>query len=216
MILHPIAPPTPRENRGERLRALLLLGMIGCTWLALVAGVSSAFMRIDRRPGPERAVSSRWPGESRLDRPGDRPTLVLVAHPKCPCTKATLEQLARILTRTAGPVRGYALFTRPADLGAGWARTAAWDQAAELPGFTSVDDVDGVEALRFGATTSGHVFVYDAGGTLRFSGGLTAARATEGRSTGMTAVLEVLRGATPAFSRTPVFGCPLVRSDGDR
>ena len=48
------------------------------------------------------------------------------------------------------------------------------------------------------------------------SGGITAARGTDGPSSGMTSVVDILNGQSPRFPRTPVFGCPVSDSEGDR
>ncbi len=202
----------PRVPRFFRLP--FLIAAAGC-WMGFVVAGAVAFMELDLRPGPELAGAARWPSASSLVRPTDRPTLVLVAHPKCPCTRATLEQLARIHTRTTRDFRGIVLFAKPLGVGATWARTDSWARAMELPGFSAVEDLDGAEARLFGATTSGHVFLFGQDGTLLFSGGITAARGTEGPSTGMTSILDLLNGQAPRFPRTPVFGCPVSDSEGD-
>jgi hypothetical protein len=72
-----------------------------------------------------------------------------------------------------------------------------------------VHDHDGVEARRFGAATSGQVILYDARGTLLFSGGITPARGHSGDSTGRDAILALLIDGSSEASETPVFGCSL-------
>jgi hypothetical protein len=75
---------------------------------------------------------------------------------------------------------------------------------------TVLDDVDGTEARRFGALTSGQVVVYDADGRLRFSGGITPARGHAGDNAGRSAIIALLEGASSASVETPVFGCSLL------
>lgn len=140
----------------------------------------------------------------------------MAAHPKCPCTRASLDELAAILTRSPKPVTCYVLFWRPPELPGAWARTSLWDKASEIPGVMPVDDVGGREALRFGATTSGQVFLFDRAGALRFSGGLTSARGAVGDSAGATSLSRYLQTGTLPFSRTPVFGCPLTEPASKR
>ena len=70
--------------------------------------------------------------------------------------------------------------------------------------------LEGREAARFGAATSGQTFLYDARGGLLFSGGITGARAHAGDNAGRSAVVTLLNGTGgPAAPRTSVFGCPL-------
>ena len=188
---------------------------IAALWLAGVGLATRSVMTAQSVPGPDRATTDQWPAAAAaLPRRGV--TLVLAAHPKCPCTGASLEQLARVVTRASGPVTAYVLFTRPEDVSPSWARTRNWTHAAEIPGVTPMDDAGGRLARAFGAATSGHCFVYDADGVLRFSGGLTAARGLEGDCAGSASALAALRSGTPPFARTPVFGCPLVEPVADR
>ena len=52
-----------------------------------------------------------------------------------------------------------------------------------------------------GATTSGHVLLYDAGGVLRFAGGITDGRGHEGDNAGLDAALALLRGHVPEVDK---------------
>ncbi len=211
MLIQAFGRPGNAAPRRPHLATAIVAGGV---WLGFVVAATVFFMDFERRPGPDRAAPVGWPAGSRLVRATDRPTLVLVAHPQCPCTAASLEQLAQIITRSPRPFRGYALFLRPSGTDAGWARTSAWTRAAEFPGFTPLEDPEGREARLFGATTSGQVFLYDADGSLRFTGGITAARGLQGRSACMDAILDALEGQAPRCPRTPVFGCPLTDSEG--
>ena len=53
------------------------------------------------RPGGDPEAPARWPEASALVRNADGPTLVLFAHPKCPCTDASLAELARPIFKVA-------------------------------------------------------------------------------------------------------------------
>jgi hypothetical protein len=70
-------------------------------------------------------------------------------------------------------------------------------------------DGDGDLTEKFGAQTSGHVFLYDKLGVLRFQGGITPSRGHAGDSYGQAAILSLLRGGRPERDAAPVFGCPL-------
>jgi hypothetical protein len=102
--------------------------------------------------------------------------LVLFAHPECPCTRASLAELARLLARFEDRLTADVVFLRPSDVGAAWDGSDLWRTASAMPGVTAVRDDDGVEAVRFRATTSGAAVLYDARGRLLFRGGLTSAR----------------------------------------
>ena len=70
-------------------------------------------------------------------------------------------------------------------------------------------DVEKYEARLFEARTSGHVVLYDAGGRLLFSGGITRARGHVGDNYGRQQVSSLLRNHTVRVADGPVFGCPL-------
>jgi hypothetical protein len=196
----------------KRAAALLTVGLI---WTASIGLAVRSIMAIERMPGKVGSVSSAWPTAAELQPAPQTATIVLVAHPRCPCTKATLAQLAQIVTRSPRPLKGFVLFTRPSNLPATWTRTSLWEQASEIPGITAVEDVDGRRSALFGAATSGHVFLFDSG-LLRFSGGITPGRGVAGECAGTNAILAWLRTGAACFDRTPVYGCSLVDSNVGR
>jgi hypothetical protein len=70
-------------------------------------------------------------------------------------------------------------------------------------------DDGGIEARRFGVSTSGQTLLYSASGALVYAGGTTGARAKAGNNAGRDALVALLSGRTPAQTATPVFGCSL-------
>jgi hypothetical protein len=145
---------------------------------------------------PAEAIS--WPEPAGLERDPSRPTLVLMAHPHCTCTKDSLAELADVLTRARTRPKTYVVFLRPAPLSAGWEQSYLWGLAKTLPDVTVLTDRDGAIAERFGAATSGETFLYDAGGILLFTGGIAGSRAHPGDGDASDAVLELLAGADAA------------------
>jgi len=158
-------------------------------------------------PGPAATAPSTWPSTS-LPRDPARPTLVMILHPECSCSRASLEELARVVAHTRTRASVLVLFAVPATLSLA-PDNPLWAEASAIPGVRTVVDAGGREAARFGATVSGQAFLYDAEGRLRFSGGLTAARAHAGDNDGEAAVRAfVLTGRAP-IDAAPSFGCPL-------
>lgn len=129
-------------------------------------------------------------------------------HPRCPCSRATLRELALIMTRGRGRCAAYVVFANP-EGDAEWAATDLWDQAAAIPGVRLIRDDGDVEARRFGAETSGQAFLYGADGRLLFRGGITPGRGHSGDNLGRTAILSLLDGGHAERDETPVFGCHL-------
>ena len=193
-----------------------LAALFGVLWVALLAGGIAVMHRYDNTPGSAGHASTGWPAASRIQRTPGQATLVVVAHPKCPCTRATLEELTALMTESAGKVTAHVLFFKPANAGDEWAQTALWRAAAAIPGVTVSCDEGGLEAKRFGGETSGDVFLYEAGGRLAFHGGITAARGEAGSNAGHTALAALLGGNQPRQARTAVFGCPVAASATNR
>jgi hypothetical protein len=181
---------------------------IAAAWfLAVVAGFLALWM-YKLQPGPEGAnVPRRWPIQSSIHASADRATLVLFAHPRCACTRATIAELARLMARFQDRLDAHVLFTgSPADE---LERTELWASAARIPGVAVAADPSGAEARRFGAGTSGAAVLYDSKGTLAFHGGITPARGHEGDSFGLQRIAAVLTGGKPDRADAPVFGCAL-------
>jgi hypothetical protein len=121
-------------------------------------------------------------------------------------------ELAEALARAQNKPKTYVVFLKPSSMPDGWEKTSLWDAAAKLPDTTIVRDEDGLEAERFGALTSGQTMVYDAQGVLRFSGGITGARAHEGDNAGRSAVVALLNHLPNRNAATNVYGCSLFAS----
>jgi hypothetical protein len=141
------------------------------------------------------------------------PRLVVSIHPRCACSRATIGELARIMAACYGRLETRVLMVRPAGEAAGWEKTDLWTSAARIPGVTVVTDVDGAESQKFGAETSGHALLYDGGGKLMFSGGITESRGHAGDNDGESAILALVGPAGKPdggqASTTPVYGCGL-------
>lgn len=159
-------------------------------------------------PGFAAAPPTVWPAASQLPRPVGRAMLVMFAHPQCPCTRASLRELERLVAHSGGTIDAAIAFVLPPGMDSTWAHTDLWNAAAAIPGLQVVLDRDGAEAERFHATTSGEVLLYGATGQLAFQGGITAARSHEGDNSGRSAILALAAGQA-APQQLPTFGCPL-------
>ena len=159
--------------------------------------------------GPVAAARSTWPTDSRLRADSARANLVLLIHPRCPCSRATLGELQEILRLCRGRVTAQVVFLKPRQFSDEWARTDLWHRAAEMPDVRVSFDEDGHEAKRFGATTSGHVALFDDSGGLMFQGGITVSRGHRGDNVGRRKVIDLLTGTTTEPAELPVFGCSL-------
>ena len=183
--------------------------MLAVCWLTTASGGLWILLAYENRPGTAAEAPAQWPAQSRLARATDRPTLVMLAHPQCTCSQASVGELAEVLARVALRPRTYILFLKPAGFADGWEQSDLWKSAQALPDVTLVTDSKGTEAGKFGAATSGQTVLYDRTGTLLFSGGITGARAHPGDNAGRATLLDSLTRGSVAQTRTSVFGCPL-------
>lgn len=177
-------------------------GLVVGSGIALVEGHAS-------RPGGAGTPLLRWPEGSPIRRIDSRPTLLIFLHPCCPCSRASLAELAYIMRHAGGRVSARALLLRPARLPDHWSGSGIERDLADLPEVLTSQDQGGSEARRFGVVTSGHVLLYDAQGRLTYSGGITSARGHQGDNYGREAVLAQILGMEGDRRGNPVFGCPL-------
>lgn len=186
------------------------IGAAVVSWLALlILGFWQLYLYEHRAGRDQGVVPSRWPAESSLALDDRRFTLLVFVHPRCPCSRATLHELSRLLARVESQVLVTVVFSYPDDVPPDWERSDLWNIATNTTGVAVVRDRGGHEAQRFGAGTSGDVTMYSANGDLWFSGGITGSRGHEGDNFGSAAIAGLLQGElTPPLS-APVFGCCL-------
>lgn len=186
------------------------LPLLTVLWLVAVATGLGVLTSYQARAGVAATPSRDWPTVSRLHLASDRATLVMLAHPQCPCTRASVAELNTLLSRVPGKVSAYVLFMKPQKFASDWEKTALWRSAAAIPGVHVITDEDGREAQHFGAATSGQTELFDASGHLLFSGGITPGRGHEGENAGSDAIVSLLNTGKAAYHKTPVFGCALL------
>lgn len=245
-----------REGRAvERTQwRRILFSLAILLWiLALIPGVRS-LMEYEQTPGTPAVPLQMWPAgvdlaEDKLEaaalsadadpRRGtdtlkaQLPVLVVALHPLCTCSRATLSELAIAAATFQHPYRAVLLVYQPRGSGASWQTTGLYQQAARVLHAQVVTDLDGAIAARFGAQTSGQVFLYSgaakpAGRRLLFAGGVTAARGETGENQGLVSLEDAFqlavahqtgngsaRALTIAYRRSSVYGCGLFKLSRD-
>jgi len=186
-----------------------MLWAVLVVWFVAVGSGLAWLMAYDNTPGTPANAPARWPAGSTLPRDVAGPTLVMLAHPRCDCTRASIGELEELLARAPQRPRTIVVFIRPGGVAAAWEKTGTFDQATRIPGVTVIRDDNGDEADRFGGWTSGQTLLYDQDGQLVYSGGITGARGKSGDNTGRSTVLELLAGAHKTRATAQVFGCSL-------
>lgn len=190
-----------------RLASLLapVLGPRTVMWLfvPIVAGFLGLGV-YERSPG-ERGVAARVSPDL------ETRSLYVFVHPGCPCTRASIEQLDRILTQVRGVEAEVSLFFfRPKDARHGFAGAAIEERVRSIPGVRIIDDPDGAMARRFGIRTSGHALLIESDGEVLFDGGLTGSRGHAGDNESSAMLRDLLLQRREANEGVrPVFGCAI-------
>jgi hypothetical protein len=182
----------------------------GLAWAAVMACGFMALGRYESTPGRAGRETARWPADCLIPLASSCDTLVMLAHPRCPCTEASVAELSKIMARCQGRLEARVLFYAPPHTVGDWAKTSLWKSAEAIPKVQVFADRGGREAARMGAETSGQVLLFDPSGRLLFKGGITGARGEEGDNLGSQAVAALVTGGKAAQTRSLVFGCPIL------
>lgn len=184
-------------------------------WLLLSVGGYWWVLADSNVPGESQIEPRVWPQHSALTADPARANLVLLLHPRCPCSRASLDELAEIMRECPNAVAVHILFVKPPQMADGWEMTDLWNHAIAIPGVRVSSDADGIEARRFRAVTSGQVVLFDRQGRLKFNGGITLARGHRGNNVGRQTVIDWLTRGTAERSDACVFGCSLFSESDD-
>ncbi len=194
-------------TRGTTVQAIAWIGGF-VTWVGMIGLALAALANYSSRAGAATAEPTiTWPAASKLPRSHGRAALVMIAHTRCACTRASIRELERAMARSGGRVDAFVLFVGPPETGMLDLRSAA----RAIPGVRVFEDAD--EARLFGARTSGQIYLYDASGALLFRGGITPSRGHEGTSIGGETVRRFVADSSnpvgPSAQSSDVFGCAL-------
>jgi hypothetical protein len=186
------------------------IAAVAIVWIMIVLGGMGALAHYAAKSGPQSAAPEKWPARSRIPADPESATLVMFVHPRCPCSKASLGELEKLMARYQGQIGAHLVFLNPEAGEDDWSQTELWRQAEAIPGVLVRQDRAGEEARLFHADTSGQTVLYSREGRLMFQGGVTVSRGHHGDSPGMDALKRLL-GEKPQTApvQAAVFGCSL-------
>lgn len=186
----------------------LFLGLL--LWLSITVAGILYLAKYENTPTENGALHpTNFPVASAIKRDDNQPTLIFFSHPKCPCTRASLHELNRLMTDVNEKLQVYVVFTKPVGADENWAQTDLRDIAEKIPNVRVLIDEDERETEIFNAQTSGLILLYDRRGNLRYNGGITASRGHEGANTGRQTIFNIITQNSADRAETPVFGCSL-------
>src|SRR5882672_7112891 len=86
----------PGVKLGRKFRPILFYCATAAWGLALLVGLRWLSI-FDGTPGATGLAVATWPADSILNRDNAGVTLVMSVHPRCACTAATIDELARVM-----------------------------------------------------------------------------------------------------------------------
>lgn len=179
-------------------------------WVAAIGYGIVYLSRYETAPGAKPDSPPRkFPTVSRIEPEKTRATLIFFAHPKCPCSRASISELARLMPEVEGRLAVYIILSKPARSPVDWENTDLRSKAEMIPGVKLIVDENEIETDLFRVRTSGTGLLYDQDGDLRFQGGITRSRGMEGDSVGRSAIAALVNSNFSENTETAVYGCPL-------
>lgn len=141
----------------------------------------------------------------------DLPTLYFFAHPKCPCTRAGLAELSKLMSKIQGKANVNVIFTHPIGKSIEWVKSDLWEKANEISGVNIYIDSQNKFISIFKPKTSGQTYLYSNidNRPLIYSGGITSSRGHEGDNTGSDSIANWIYKKKKFKSKFSVFGCSL-------
>src|SRR5438874_1003930 len=94
----------------------LIWAAMGALWVPAVAFGLSRLWTYESTAGAPAHPPLNWPADTQVARPAGLPTLVLLMHPHCPCSRATIGELAKVMTECQGKLSATVLMLRPAEM----------------------------------------------------------------------------------------------------
>ncbi len=162
-----------------------------------------------QRAGKQLRKLKNWPEASHISLDPHRDTLIHFLHPQCPCSIAGIEEFNQLLAQCGNQVKACIVIVLPRGSSPGWENTSIASFCKTLPNVQVLTDIDGAEAARCHALTSGQTYLVHHNGEIAFQGGITSSRGHAGPSAGRTAIQLLIAGKPCEVRCTPVFGCSL-------
>jgi hypothetical protein len=196
-------PNTRRAAPGLRLAVDALV------WFGAAVGGLGLLARYASTGGAPAEAPHDWPTSSRLSLDAQRHTLVMIVHPQCPCSRASLVELNGLMGRLPGRIAAHVLLSTPDGFDEDFAHGPLFELASTIPDTEIVIDVGSPEADLFGAKTSGQTYLFSPEGDLLFAGGITPSRGHQGNSIGRQTIISLVTEAQAEQDVSQVFGCPM-------
>ena len=179
-------------------------------WLTLFATAYYVLLQYDFKSSDSKL--SKIPRATQLPISKQGPTLIAFLHAKCPCSRASINEIDRLLTSHGKDLKTIFVFSKEKDLELAWIQESELYKKAQKMSVEIIIDPNNSEAKVFKAQTSGKVFLVSPKQEILFQGGVTASRGHEGNNSGITAIQKILAGKNSQIDFQPSFGCLIYSS----
>ena len=107
-------------------RREVILAASAILWLAAIGVGMKMVLDYSFAAGEAAAPPSHWPAAPSLQPAADRATLVMLVHPQCPCSRASVRELSLLMTTCRDNLTAYVAFCKPEGYQEDWVRTDLW------------------------------------------------------------------------------------------
>src|SRR5258708_19848837 len=128
-------------------------------WVGTVGAAVRAIRRFEVTPGRAATAPKSWPADSGLVRNPEAPTLVMLVHPQCSCTRASLQELQAVIEKAPRTMRTYVVVYRPRQAKPGWEQTGTYEAATRLRGTRVIVDDAGPQPKPSRSSTPAQTFL---------------------------------------------------------
>lgn len=206
---HVVADAARKASPWRHAIFVSLLVVVYGIWAGLLFTGHLVLFEYEMTAGPLGNSKRIFPEKSSVQLTHGRQNIILFLHPACPCSAASVDEFHELMREGENDSVGKVVFFMPVDRESEWSLLPLISSVKRIPNVSVTYDATGDQAELFGATTSGHVFIYDARGILQFSGGITASRGHTGDNKNLDIAKNTIIARSPKFATTPVFGCSL-------
>jgi hypothetical protein len=207
---NPAIPVAAGNSTSRRQKAFIsLLTVVYAIWIGLLLIGHTVLFEYELTAGPLSKSKQIFPDRSSIQLTHSRQNLILFLHPACPCSAATVDEFRDLMRQGKKDSVGTVVFFMPREKESEWSVAPIISSVKRIPNVSLLYDADGSQAELFGATTSGHLFLYDGRGILQFSGGITGSRGHTGDNQYFEMAKRTIVCKSPKFVTAPVFGCSL-------
>lgn len=186
-----------------------ILSLVLILWLAVIGCGFAIILDHEFKASSKATQIRHWPPNTKLTLDSELDTLLIFIHPHCPCSRASLAELNRLLTSFHHKLNTIVLFSKPDGKDDSWVKGDLWNQAQRLPNTQVYLDDNNTESQKFITNTSGEILLFRKDGILIYHGGITASRGHEGDNKGKSLISKYLKTGKIPKEEGEAFGCIL-------